>query len=176
MSTAVPLDPMRSLSDLATLMARLADPFAKRADVLASVFTNESAVESAQIKWASELKSNETLARLYGEIFARERARLRGEPDKPVPPPPAAAPPARLLPPDPPPATAVDETAMLPRLTLGSPALPFVDGKFEPPKQPVEPRQERANDPDGTQLHVQVEIDTLPFVRILPSQTLKKKT
>lgn len=173
MSAAEPLDPLRSLSDLAVLMARLADPFAKRGQVLANAQTSESAIEAAQIKWAGELKGNETLARLYGEIFARERALLRGEPEKPKPPPPIAAPPPPA--PSPPAATSVDQTEMVPMLKLGGPALPFVDGKFEPPKEPVEPREERPDSPDGTQLHVQVELDTLPFVRILPSQTLKKK-
>lgn len=158
------------MADLAKLMARLAEPFASADDVLRDANVTHGALDAAKKKWATDLRGNEMLARLYGDIFLRERAELRGEPKRaprvaaavePVVANPVAAP--------------VDETAMMPQLTLGQ-VMPFVDGKFEPPTEPVQPREERAFDPDGTQLAPMIEIDTLPFVRQLPSQTLKKRS
>lgn len=162
------VDPLASMTDLAKLMARLAEPFAKHDDVLRYAGVTPAALDAAKTKWSAELRSNEALARLYGEVHLRERAELRGE-GKQAPrvsaPAPAAAPPL----PKP-----VDETAMMPQLSLGQ-VMPFVEGKFEPPVEPVQPRAERAVDSDGTQLAPMIDIDTLPFVRQLPSQTLKKR-
>jgi hypothetical protein len=163
------LDPIRSMADLAKLMARLAEPFAKPDEVLRQANVTQAVLEAAKTKWLAELSGNERLAHLYGEIHLLERAELRGEPKR-SPPAPAPAETAAAMPlPKP-----VDETAMMPQLTLGQ-VMPFVEGKFEPPVEPVQPRAESPLDADGTQLVRVIDVDTLPFVRQLPSQTLKKR-
>ena len=78
------LDPIRSMADLARLMARLAEPFAKQDDVLRHANVTQATLDAAKTKWLAELSGNERLAQLYGEIHLLERAELRGEP-KPAP-------------------------------------------------------------------------------------------
>ena len=140
--------------------------------VLAAARVTKSALDAAKIKWARDLKGNDMLQRLYGELFYRERAGLRGEPERvqaktvavqAAPAAVAEAPPS------------MEETAMAPLILNSGPALPFVEGKFEPVAQAAEPRQERPFDAYATRLPTSGDGDTLPFVRLLPSQTLQKK-
>lgn len=145
------------MADLAKLMARLAEPFAKPEEILRHANVTHASLDAAKKKWVADLKGNEMLARLYGEIYLRERAELRGEPRR-VPRVAAAVDPVHAQPV----AISVDETAALtPQLTLGQ-VMPFVEGKFEPPVAPVQPREERPFDPDGTQLAPMIDGDTLP--------------
>jgi len=156
------LDPERSMTDLAKLMARLGEPFAKPDEVLASAQVTQGALDAARLKWSRDLKGNDMLKRLYGELFYRERARLRGEPERVS----AKAAPT---------AASVDETAIAPLVLYSGPALPFVDGKFEPELQPVEPRQERPFDADATlPIPGDGDGDALPFAQPLRSREPEK--
>jgi hypothetical protein len=165
------LDPARSLADLAVLMARLADPFSKRALTLAEADASEPVLQAAQLRWSTELKGDAASARRYREIFAGERARLRGESSAVTTSVASGAPPPGPAPVGLQAVSSADETALAPMLSLPPGAMPFVEGRFEPaPALPSRP-----SDAGGTLLTPQIEMETLPFVRVLPSQSLKKK-
>lgn len=166
------LDPVASLADLGKLMARLADPFAVAGDVLRRANVTPASLDSARAKWEAALRNNEPLAQQYGDLYRAEWSRLRGQPEQV---------PAQSRAPSLPAQTAAAqpsaepaETALLQQLTLGQ-VLPFVEGEFRPETTPVGPREPRSVDGDGTQLTPMIDGDTLPFVRLLPSQTLKNR-
>lgn len=154
-----PLDPHKSMADLASVMAQLSLPFANAGDVLGRAGITKSALEAAKTKWGLELRRNEKLARLYGEIYHRERARMRARADAP-----SKA--KGLEPTSHEVAVGPEETALLPMLELPAEVLPFIAGRFEPPTaEPQPPRENRPFDPDGTQLAAMIDGETLPFLK-----------
>jgi hypothetical protein len=154
-------------------MARLADPFAVASEVLRRANVTSASLDSARSKWEVALKDNQPLAEHYGEIYRTERSRLRGHPEAPMMMPVETVTPALPAEEAAQSSAMPAETALLQQLTLGQ-VLPFVEGEFKPETTPVALREAPSVD-GGTKLTPMIDGDTLPFVRLLPSQTLKKR-
>jgi len=176
-----PLDPCHSLVDYARLAARLAEPFARPDEVLATAFVTAQTLELAAAQWLERFQRDSESAALFARAFRAERA-LTGQPAKPPPALPmvvgvqtasdhaagVGAVAAALA--------TMDETAFAPLPNLGVPVLPFQAGAFEPPvAAAVIATAREPFDPDTTLAPALNADETLPFVKQLPSATLTRR-
>lgn len=109
--TAIAGDPRASITAFAELRARLSDPFADRAALLAAHGLDERSLAAIEADWCGQLAGGDAaaaLSRQYGDAYSNMLARLaapEGEPrpgldeasaaaSRPEPPAPVAAPPA----------------------------------------------------------------------------------
>jgi hypothetical protein len=138
------LDPLRKLSDLAKIEARLAEPFAEQQAILLASGMDAAALEAARSKWRVELATNPALPRLFSAIFVAERARVRGTAQPPIADP--------------------DGTAIA---SPGerAPALPFQSGDYRPEPMPIVTKHRTALDIDATVAATPAVDQTLPFGR-----------
>lgn len=171
---------LESIESFARLCAQLAAPFAVREEVLRAAQVPAATFNAARTRWEAELRGSPALRNAFRAAFSAERERVLGaaraaQNAAPVA---AASPPLAAPPIAPPPAPApiADETVFAPRPQVREP-LPFAKGTFSPEALPVPPRTEPAPfDSDGT-LPIAgpaAPEPPLPFVKMLPSHSLKK--
>ena len=133
-----------SIADFALVLAALAKPFARAAEILAEYAVTAEQLASARAHWAPILRDVPDARRAFSRAYAGHD----------------------LNPPD----QRADETVMLPPRSplMSAPApLPFVAGRFEP--EPIVPMGRLSNsevNPDATQLGAALTDVTLPFLKM----------